>query len=78
MYDIMQALDNLPTKYSDCYSKVDDNILHQLQKMFVFLEYSTRGEYTPLEFIYSFKDYDGKLQNKHSTRLSRIFDETFR
>jgi ubiquitin carboxyl-terminal hydrolase 34 len=38
---------------------VDDNVVHQLQKMFAFLELSDQPDYNPFEFCYSFKDYDG-------------------
>jgi hypothetical protein len=61
-HGIIQALDNLPPKYSDGNPEVDDNILHQLQKMFVFLEYSTRGEYRPLE-LYITLGNDSKPTN---------------
>lgn len=38
---------------------IDDNVLHQLQKLFVFLELTDRQDYNPFEFCFSFKDYSG-------------------
>lgn len=42
---------------------MDDNLLHQIQKMYGFLELSERTDYNPLEFTYAFKDYDGNPTN---------------
>ena len=39
--------------------KIDDNLFHQLQKMFAYLDHSERGCYHPYEFCYSFKDHGG-------------------
>ena len=57
-YALIQANDNQPPKYTDDNKEIDDNFLHQLQRMFVFLEYSVRGEFNPAQFCYSFKDFD--------------------
>ena len=37
----------------------DDNLLHQLQKMYTFLTYSEKQAYNPKDFCASFKDFDG-------------------
>ena len=42
---------------------IDDNVLHQLQKIFTFLELSDRQDYKPQEFCFSFKDYTGQPVN---------------
>ena len=42
---------------------VDDNILHQIQKMFTFLELSERRHYDGIGFCHSFKDVDGNPVN---------------
>ena len=57
-YALIQANDNEPHKYNEDNPQVDDNIFHQMQRMFVFLDYSIRGEFNPRPFCYSFKDYD--------------------
>jgi ubiquitin carboxyl-terminal hydrolase 34 len=79
-YGITQAIDGMAPNFTDQNKEIDDNLLHQLQKMFVFLEYSTRGEYTPLEFCYSFKDWDGQptnisIQQDCQEFLTRLFDK---
>lgn len=43
--------------------KIDDNMFHQLQKMFAYLDNSERSSYNPYEFCYSFKGYDGNPLN---------------
>lgn len=42
---------------------VDDNVLHQMQKLFVFLELTDRQDFNPFEFCFSFKDYSGMPVN---------------
>jgi uncharacterized UBP type Zn finger protein len=39
---------------------VDDNMLHQIQKLVAHLELSQRTEYNPTEFCFSYKEFDGK------------------
>merc|ERR1711957_120381 len=53
---------------------------HQMQRMFVFLDYSIRGEFNPRPFCHSFKDYDGQpinvnIQNDAQEFLGRLFDK---
>jgi ubiquitin carboxyl-terminal hydrolase 9/24 len=43
--------------------KVDDNMLHQLQKLMAHLEISDRSDYNPWEFCFSFKEFDGMPTN---------------
>lgn len=43
--------------------KIDDNLFHQLQKMFAYLDSSERGYYDPSQFCFSFKDYSGQPLN---------------
>ena len=40
-------------------NEIDDNVLHQLQHMFGYLELSERQAYNPADFCFSFKDYSG-------------------
>jgi ubiquitin carboxyl-terminal hydrolase 34 len=41
----------------------DDNLLHQVQKLFSFLERTDRGDYNPIDFCNSFKDFNGDPVN---------------
>ena len=59
---------------------VDDNVLHQLQKMFAFLELTDRQDYNPFEFCFSFKDFSGEpvnvsVQQDAQEFLNMIFDK---
>ena len=59
---------------------VDDNILHQFQKMFAFLQLSDRVDYNPFEFCFSFKDPFGQsvnvgVQQDAQEFLNMIFDK---
>lgn len=38
---------------------VDDNMLHQLQRLIAHLELSDRPDYNPSGWCFSFKEYDG-------------------
>lgn len=42
---------------------IDDNLLHQLQRLFIHLMKSKRKDYNPVAFCYSFKESDGKPTN---------------
>lgn len=57
----------------------DDNVLHQIQRMFSFLDLSEREDYDPKGFCYSFKDWDGKpvdvrIQQDSQEFLNRFLD----
>ncbi len=79
-YSLLQVNDNKTPQYLEGKLDVDDNVLHQLQKMFTFLELSERQDYNPHEFCHSFKDISvliiiiiGKTDKfDYSTRLSRV------
>ncbi|KRX05033.1 hypothetical protein PPERSA_06667 [Pseudocohnilembus persalinus] len=58
----------------------DDNLLHQLQKMFGFLLLTDRKFYNPLEFCFSMKDFDGQpcnvlIQQDSQEFLNMFFDK---
>lgn len=58
---------------------VDDNVLHQLQQMFGFLELTDRRDYNPHEFCFAFKDFSGTRVNVTEQQdaqefLNTIFD----
>ena len=42
---------------------MDDNMFHQIQKLFGFLELTDRQFCNPKKYCYSFKDYSGKPVN---------------
>ena len=56
-YNILKVNDNITANKSNTYN-IDDNVLHQVQRMFSFLELSQRQDYNPYGFCYSFKDFD--------------------
>mmetsp|Transcript_7871 Transcript_7871/g.15214 ORF Transcript_7871/g.15214 Transcript_7871/m.15214 type:complete len:2832 (+) Transcript_7871:1305-9800(+) len=43
--------------------EVDENVLHQIQNMFGFLELSERQAFNPAHFCYAFKDFSGNPTN---------------
>ena len=43
--------------------QIDDNVFHQLQRMFAFLDHSERYAYHPSDFCSSYKDYTGQRVN---------------
>jgi len=57
-YCLIQVLDNVDPIITDQTKNIDDNMFHQLQKMFSFLELSNRVEYFPSDFCYTYKDFD--------------------
>eukprot|EP00828_Plagiopyla_frontata_P048501 TRINITY_DN9313_c0_g1_i4.p3 TRINITY_DN9313_c0_g1~~TRINITY_DN9313_c0_g1_i4.p3 ORF type:complete len:353 (-),score=60.67 TRINITY_DN9313_c0_g1_i4:149-1207(-) len=59
-YSIMYAEDNKPLKPATGRKNEpisDDNILHQLQRIFGYLDLSDRQDFNPLELCFSYKDY---------------------
>ena len=55
----------------------DDNLLHQLQKMYTFLMYSEKQAYNPKDFCASFKDFDGAPTNPLIQQDSQEFFNNF-
>jgi ubiquitin carboxyl-terminal hydrolase 34 len=58
----------------------DDNVFHQLQTMFAFLDKSERRDYSPIEFCLSYKDFAGqrvdiRIQQDTKEFLDVIFDK---
>ena len=58
---------------------MDDNVLHQFQKLLAHLELSERQDYNPFEFCFAFKDLDGNPTNISEQKdaqefLNLIFD----
>lgn len=77
---LLQVDDNVePNTKSNPYN-VDDNVFHQVQRMFSYLELSNREDYNPEGFCFSFKDYDGNptntsIQQDAQEFLSRFIDK---
>jgi len=58
---ILSVQDGKPPKYAE--NGIDDNLLHQFQRTFVYLMNSARKDYVPSSFCYSFKEFDGQPTN---------------
>jgi ubiquitin carboxyl-terminal hydrolase 34 len=52
---------------------VDDNLLHQLQKLMANLEVSDRSDYNPWEFCFAFKEFDGTPTNTGEQKDAQEF-----
>ena len=81
-YSIMMANDHLEDNLimKEKFGEIDDNVLHQFQKMFAFLTLSDRQDYNPVGFCFSFKDYMGQpvnvgVQQDAQEFLNQIFDK---
>ena len=53
--------------------RVDDNVLHQLQKLMANLELSERSDYNPWEFCFAFKEFDGSPTNTGEQKDAQEF-----
>lgn len=79
-YQMLTADDGLPEDMKEYKGKdIDDNLLHQMQKLMTHLELSERQDYNPFEFCFSFKDFDGQptntaIQQDAQEFLNVIFD----
>lgn len=59
--------------------QIDDNMMHQTQKLISHLELSERTEYNPMQFCFAFKEFDGTPTNTSEQKdaqefLNLIFD----
>lgn len=66
----------------ECFVKkgvkeVDDNLFHQLQTMFANLELTERQDYTPDDFCFAFKDFEGQPVNVSVQQDSQEFLNIF-
>lgn len=63
-YNLLCVDDHLPDDLQEYKGyKIDDNVLHQFQKLIAHLELSERSDYNPFEFCFAFKDLDGNPTN---------------
>lgn len=76
---LLQVDDGTPPNTKNPHG-VDDNVFHQVQRMFSHLELSNREDYNPEGFCFSFKDWDGNptntsIQQDAQEFLSRFIDK---
>jgi ubiquitin carboxyl-terminal hydrolase 34 len=73
-YNLLSIDDHLPEDIKEYKGqKVDDNVLHQLQKLMAHLELSERQDYNPFEFCFAFKDLDGNPTNTGEQKDAQEF-----
>jgi ubiquitin carboxyl-terminal hydrolase 34 len=70
----------IPSTPNSAERQVDDNMLHQLRKMFGYLQSTTRLDFAPHDFCYSFKGFSGEpvnvgVQQDAQEFVSMIFDK---
>lgn len=79
-HGILMATDNKQTELNEVKGKlIDDNLFHQIQKMFAYLDNSERRDFNPTDFCLSYKDYTGQpvnvmVQQDADEFLKVIFD----
>jgi len=79
-YQLLQADDGAAPDWQEYKGRtIDDNVLHQLQRLFGHLELSEKVDYNPIDFCFSFKQMDGQPTNtsvQHDTEefFNIIFD----
>ena len=61
-YGILAADDRRPIADKNPEG-IDDNVLHQFQRIFAYLELTERQDYNIRQFCFAFKDLDGKPTN---------------
>ena len=79
-YAIMSSDDNKDKNMQTSFfsnNRYDDNLLHQLQRMYTFLTYSEKQAYNPKDFCESFKDLDNAPINPHVQQDSQEFFNNF-
>ena len=74
-YSIMDVDDKQPHKESEFLK--DDNMLHQLQKLFTNLSFTYYGEVIPRDLILSIKDFNGKPISPNQMQDSSEFYVNF-
>lgn len=79
-YNLLCVDDGKPENFVEYKGeKIDDNMMHQMQKLIAHLELSERNEFNPLAFCFSFKEFDGQPTNTSEQKdaqefLNVIFD----
>lgn len=63
-YNLLCVDDGKPENFAEYKGeKIDDNMMHQMQKLIAHLELSERNEFNPMAFCFSFKEFDGQPTN---------------
>lgn len=77
-YNLLNISDNKQIEENNySISKFDDNTLHQIQRMFTFLDLSEREDYNPEPFCVAFKDWEGQSVNVRVQQDSQEFLNRF-
>ena len=82
-YGILMANDGkqeMPFVQNENILLDDDNVFHQMQKMFAYLDISQRSDFSPRDFCKSYKDFSGQrvnlmVQQDAQEFLNMIFDK---
>ena len=73
-YNLLSVEDNTPVDLVEYKGhKIDDKVLHQLQKLMAHLELSDRTDFNPYEFCFAFKDLDGNPTNTGEQKDAQEF-----
>lgn len=73
-YNLLCVEDQVPEDLKEFKGElVDDNVLHQLQKLMANLELSERADYNPWEFCFAFKEFDGSPTNTGEQKDAQEF-----
>ncbi len=73
-YNLLSVDDGCPEELADYKGqKVDDNVMHQLQKLMAHLELSERTDFNPFEFCFAFKDFEGNPTNTGEQKDAQEF-----
>ena len=77
-YNLLCVDDGKPEELKEFKGElVDDNMMHQLQKLIAHLELSERSEYNPYQFCFAFKEFDGTPTNVSEQKDSQEFLNVF-
>ena len=72
-YSILSADDSKPPDKSNDLVDDDDNILHQTQKLFTYLSFSSYGELIPKNFIFSINIYGERIKPNQMLDSSEFY-----
>ena len=73
-YNILCADDKAAPNWVDYKNEqIDDNLLHQIQRLFAHLELSDRSDYNPIGFTFAFKEVDGQPTNTGEQKDAQEF-----
>ena len=77
-YNLLCVDDGKPEALAEYKGEqIDDNMMHQVQKMFAMLELSERNDYNPMQFCFAFKEMDGSPTNTAEQKDSQEFLNVF-